>query len=182
MKLKELTTINQLADFLSGAQAVAFTVADNKDACYRWIQGELAKFSYMKLSKSDKGIVIQYLMKISGYSRQQITRLIKQYKMHGRLQRRQRTVAGFKTKYTEHDIGLLAEMDKRHETPCGHVIKKLCERAYRSMVTLRKGQAGRYTRTIQNGDQSELSHFLCSRFSNSRLDADYNDSLRALGS
>ncbi|MBL4681904.1 MAG: transposase family protein [Pseudomonadales bacterium] len=129
MKLKELTTINQLADFLSGAQSVAFTVVDNKDACYRWIQGELAKFSYMTLSKSDKGVVIQYLMKISGYSRQQITRLIKQYKTRGRLRRRQRTVAGFKTKYTEQDIGLLAEMDKRHETPCGQVIKKLCERA-----------------------------------------------------
>ena len=26
---------------------------------------------------------------------------------------------------------LLAKMDEQHETPCGHAVKKLCERAYR---------------------------------------------------
>jgi len=129
VKLNDLCTISQLADFLSGAQAVAFTVADNKDACYRWIQGELVKFSYRTLPKQDKGIVIQYLMTISGYSRQQLTRLIKQYTSTGRLRRRQRTVAGFKTKYSRQDILLLAAMDERHETPCGQAMKKLCERA-----------------------------------------------------
>lgn len=131
MKLKDLCTISQLADFLTGIQAVAFTVADSKDACYQWIQGELVKFSYLTLSKHDKGILIQYLMTVSGYSRQQLTRLIKQYKTTGRLHRRQRTVAGFKTKYSERDILLLAAMDERHETPCGQAIKKLCERAHK---------------------------------------------------
>jgi len=129
MKLKDLCTIDQLEDFLTGAQAVAFTVADSKDARYQWIQRELVKFSYRNLSKHDKGILIQYLLTISGYSRQQLTRLIKQYQTTGRLQRRQRTVAGFKTKYSTRDIVLLAAMDERHETPCGQAIKKLCERA-----------------------------------------------------
>jgi hypothetical protein len=75
-------------------------------------------------------VVIRYLMKISGYSRQQLTRLIAQYCKTGRLRRRQRTVGGFKLKYTEQDIRLLAAMDQRHDTPCGTAIKKLCERAY----------------------------------------------------
>ena len=129
MKLKDLCSISQLADFLSGTQIVAFTVADSRDACYQWIQGELVKFSYLTLSKHDKGVVIQYLMAVSGYSRQQLTRLIKQYKSTGRLVRRQRTVKGFKTKYSAQDVLLLATMDERHDTPCGQVIKKLCERA-----------------------------------------------------
>jgi hypothetical protein len=68
-------------------------------------------------------------VKISGYSRQQLTRLIAQYRKTGRLQRRQRTVAGFKPRYTELDIRLLAAMDERHGTPCGPAVKKLCERA-----------------------------------------------------
>jgi hypothetical protein len=68
-------------------------------------------------------------MKISGYSRQQLTRLIAQYRKTGRIRRRQRTVSGFKQKYTEQDIRLLAAMDERHDTPCGTAIKKLCERA-----------------------------------------------------
>jgi len=129
MKLEDLTTIDQLVDFLSGTQAVAFSVISDKDACYRWIQGELAKFRYLGLSRQGKGVVIRYLVKISGYSRQQLTRLIAQYRKTGRLQRRQRTVAGFKPRYTELDIRLLAAMDERHGTPCGPAVKKLCERA-----------------------------------------------------
>jgi transposase InsO family protein len=129
MKLEDLTTIDQLEDFLSGTQVVAFSVISDKDTCYRWIQGELVKFRYLRLSRRGKGVVIRYLMKISGYSRQQLTRLIAQYRKTGRLQRRQRTVSGFKQKYTEQDIRLLAAMDERHGTPCGPAVKKLCERA-----------------------------------------------------
>ena len=129
MKLNDLCTISQLADFLAGTQAVAFTVADSKDARYQWIQGTLVKFSYLSLPKHDKGILVRYLMAVSGYSRQQLTRLIKQYKNTGRLRYRQRTTSGFKTKYSEKDILLLATMDERHETPCGQATKKLCERA-----------------------------------------------------
>lgn len=129
MKLEDVTTIDQLVDFLSGTQAVAFSVISDKDACYRWLQGELVKFRYLTLSRRGKGVVIRYLMKISGYSRQQLTRLITQYRKTGRLRRRQRTVSGFTAKYTEQDIRLLAAMDKRHDTPCGPAIKKLCERA-----------------------------------------------------
>ena len=130
MKLEDLATIDQLSEFLSGTQAVAFSIIQDKDACYRWIQGTLHKFQYRKLGKRDKGILIRYLMKISGYSRQQITRLITQYRKTGKCKRRQRTMAGFARKYTHRDIRLLAAMDERHDTPCGPAVKKLCERAF----------------------------------------------------
>lgn len=129
MKLEEVTTVDQLTDFLLGTQAVAFSVLSGKDVCYRWIQGELVKFQYLRRSRQDKGVVIRYLMKVSGYSRQQITRLIQQYSKTGTLRRRQRTVAGFAQRYTLEDIRLLAAMDERHDTPCGPAVKKLCERA-----------------------------------------------------
>ena len=80
MKLEDLTTISQLSDLLSGTQAVAFVVISNKDDCYRWIQSTLVKFRYLTLPRPDKGVIIRYLMKISGYSRQQLTRLIAQYR------------------------------------------------------------------------------------------------------
>ena len=129
MKLEDVTTVDQLTDFLSGTQAVAFSVLSDKDAGYRWIQGELVKFRYLTLSRQDKGVVIRYLVKVSGYSRQQLTRLIRQYRQSGVLKRRQRTVAGFARRYNAQDIGLLAAMDERHDTPCGPAVKKLCERA-----------------------------------------------------
>lgn len=130
MKLQDLKTIDQLREFLCGTQAVAFSVISNKDECYRWIQGELARFRYLARPRDDKGVILRYLGKVSGYSRQQLTRLVAQYRKTGRLQRAQRTVAGFKVKYTQNDIRLLATMDSLHETPCGPRVKKLCERAY----------------------------------------------------
>ena len=100
MKLEDVTTVAQLTDFLSGTQAFAFSVLSDKDAGYRWIQGELVKFQYLTLSRQDKGVVIRYLVKVSGYSRQQLTRLIRQYRKTGALKRRQRTVQGFVRRYT----------------------------------------------------------------------------------
>ena len=89
MKLKDLNRLYHRAEFLKGTQAVLFTVADSKDSCSRWKRGELVKFSYLTLSKHDKGVVIHYLMTVTGYSRQQLTRLIKQYRITGRLRRQQ---------------------------------------------------------------------------------------------
>jgi transposase InsO family protein len=130
MTLDELKTIPQLRDFLAGTQPVAFSVSGDKDACYRWIQRELARFHYLRLCRADKGVVMRYLVRVSGYSRQQLTRLVAQYRDTGHLQRAQRTTAGFTRRYTDQDIRLLAAMDGRHETPCGPAVKKLCERAY----------------------------------------------------
>jgi len=130
MKLEDLLTVEQLDDFLSGTQTVVFSVLSDKDERYKWVQKELIKFRYLTLPRPFKGIVILYLMKVSGYSRPQLTRLIKQYREKGKLQRCQRTSSGFKKKYTDQDVRLLAEMDERHDTICGHAIKKLCERAY----------------------------------------------------
>ena len=87
MKLEELVSISQLSAFLSGTQAVAFSVLSDKDTCYRWVQTELVKFHYLNLSKQDRGVVMQYLMKVAGYSRQQITRLISQYRKTGSMKK-----------------------------------------------------------------------------------------------
>ena len=90
MKLSDSRSIDQLRDFFDGTQAAAFAVVTNKDERYRWMQQTLIKFRYRRLSKADKGIVIRYLMKVSGYSRQQVTRLIGQYIQFGQLRRRYR--------------------------------------------------------------------------------------------
>ncbi|AWP23981.1 hypothetical protein C4901_12125 [Acidiferrobacter sp. SPIII_3] len=113
MNLDNLTSIDQLADFLSGTQTVAFSVLSSPAARYEWVQKTLVRFRYPTLSRADQGVVIRVLVKVSGYSRQQITRLIAQYRTSGAVRRRQRTVAGFTPKYSPADIGLLAAMDER---------------------------------------------------------------------
>jgi len=128
MNIQALKTVEQLEDFLAGTQPVTFSVLSTKDEGYQWIQGILITFEYLTLTKPHKGIVIRYLLKMSGYSRQQLTRLIHHYRQTGRVLRRHRTMQGF-GRYTVEDIRLLAAMDERHDTPSGPAIKKLCERA-----------------------------------------------------
>ena len=129
MNANALTTLAHLEEFLAGTHPVTFSVLRTKDECYQWLQAILVKFEYLTLSKLHKGVVLRYLEKVSGYSRQQLTRLIQQYRQTGRVTRRQRTVQGFARRYTPEDIRLLAVMDERHDTPSGPAMKKLCERA-----------------------------------------------------
>jgi hypothetical protein len=106
MNINNLITIEQLEQFLTGSQAVVFLVTSSKDECYRGIQRTLVKFRYPSLSKRSKGVVVRFLIKITGYSRQQITRLVKQYRDTGKIERQQRTYQGFERLYTAEDIWL----------------------------------------------------------------------------
>jgi len=131
MNLNELKNTQELQTFLEGTQAVAFSLPGNKSSRYRFIHSVLKQFHYGALKKPQKSIVIQFLLQVTGYSRQQLTRLIGQYKRSGVVQvRRSSKPAGFKRLYTTQDISLLAQMDERYGTPSGAVVKKLCERAF----------------------------------------------------
>lgn len=55
MKLEDITTVAQLTEFLTGTQSGAFTMLSDKDACYRWLQGELVKFRFLGLSMDQDG-------------------------------------------------------------------------------------------------------------------------------
>lgn len=130
MKIENLNTIDALKEFLQGSQLVAFSVLGNKTERYHFIRKTLVKFSYMTLSKKDKGIVRLYLLKMTEYSRQQLTRLIKKFTQTGNINWTPSRRNGFAKKYTDNDILLLAKTDELHDTPCGHAVKKLCERAH----------------------------------------------------
>jgi hypothetical protein len=95
-----------------------------------FVEKLLKRFAYSRLKRREKGIVIQFLIKVSGYSRQQLTRMIQRYVKFGEVKRQQKTMNGFKRFYTGKDTHLLAQLDQRHDTPNGLMLKKLCERAY----------------------------------------------------
>jgi transposase InsO family protein len=69
-------------------------------------------------------------LKLSGYSRQQLTRLIEQYRTRHWIGERRKPRYCFPKHYTREDILALAEMDECHQTLSGPATKKLCERAY----------------------------------------------------
>ena len=129
MNDSHIQTLEQVRQFLGGVAVMEITIPSKTEG-YRWIQGTLVRFRYLTLGKADRGLIRRYLQQISGYSRAQIARLIKQYRKTGRIQRRQRTAKGFTSKYTREDIRLLARLDELHGTLSGPATKKLCERAW----------------------------------------------------
>ena len=130
MNEKDLKTVEQVQQFLVGTQLIAFQILDDNASRYKWIQSTLIRFNYDRLKRQEKGILIRYMAKISGYSRRQLTRLIQQQRRVGRLVRRQRTSNGFARRYSNADIQLIATLDSLHDQPNGKALKKLCERAY----------------------------------------------------
>jgi hypothetical protein len=130
MDERKIKTIEDITLFLAGADSVELQIQGSKDDIYAWVERTLGRFRYSILSKKDKGVVLSYLILLSGYSRQQVTRFISQYRKTGYVRRSQRTVNGFKRKYTREDIMLLAEVDRLVDSTSGTTVKVYCQRAY----------------------------------------------------
>ena len=62
MNLDNLTSIGQLAEFLSSTQTVAFSVLSSPAARYEWVKKTLVRFRYRTLARRDQGVVIRALM------------------------------------------------------------------------------------------------------------------------
>ncbi|MFQ3245800.1 MAG: transposase InsO family protein [Arenicella sp.] len=132
MNLNTLKNTQELQTFLDSSEAVAFSLPKDKSSRYKFVQSILKQFHYRALKKSQKGVVITFLIQVTGYSHPQLMRLVRQYRESGVVRLRKPSApTGFRHRYTTQDITLLAQMDERYHTPSGAVIKKYCERAYR---------------------------------------------------
>jgi hypothetical protein len=123
MNIENLTTVESLDQFLQGNQAIAFSVLGDKTERYQFTQKILVKFTYQTCSKNDKGLIRRFLMKMTGYSRQQVTRLIGQHRRKGRIEWQPSGDNGFSRRYSNEDVRLLALMDEQHETPVDRPLK-----------------------------------------------------------
>jgi len=130
MNDNDIKTLPQVRAFLDGTRAVEFSVNTQSDR-YDFVRRTLFRLAYHTLSKSDKGLVLSFLVHVSGYSRIQVKRLAKAWQKYGQLRPGTSAGNGFSRKYTDADRRLLAELDELHETLSGQATKKLCERAWR---------------------------------------------------
>jgi transposase InsO family protein len=126
-----LQTLAQVQAFVSGNEPISFTLEDRHTA-YGWMAATLKQFGYVHCKRADKGVLRQYLRKVTGRSRAQVARCIKQFtKDGGQIKDRRRAPAvPFVRRYTTEDIRLLADMDALHGTLSGTTTRKLCERAF----------------------------------------------------
>lgn len=132
MKLhsQHLQTLDEVRQFLAGAETLSFQPPPRNEA-YRWIEEALRQLHYLRLGKADKGLVRDYLIKVCGFSRAQVTRLIRQFRDTGKLRdHRGKPANAFARHYQPEDVALLAEVDALHGTLSGPATRKLCERAF----------------------------------------------------
>ena len=130
MNESRLTTVAQLRAFLEGTLEVEFSPLKSDSQRYTFIGTLLKRFGYPGLGRADKGVVLRYLQRTSGYSRQQLTRLVRQAADGAPLAKRYRAPAHpFVRKFSPADVALLAETDALHGTLSGPATKYLMQRA-----------------------------------------------------
>jgi len=124
----QLHTLDQLRAFLNGTAAVGFSVRAKER--YDFIARIVHRFGYARLRRADKGVVLRFLRRVSGYSRAQLTRLVgRGRKAAPLLKQYPAQRIGFTRTYTDADVLLLAHTDTLHGTLSGPATKKLMERA-----------------------------------------------------
>lgn len=129
MNDEQFLTLTQLQAFLDGTMAVEFAVLASDR--YGFIARTVCRFRYQRLKRLEKAVVLRFLERVSGYSRQQLTRLVKRGTERGPLRTRYRgSRTSFSRIYTRADVLLLAQTDSLHGTLSGLATKKLMERAW----------------------------------------------------
>jgi DNA-binding transcriptional ArsR family regulator len=90
--------MSQIKGFLTESEGIEFNRKYRKEA-YCWIEETLKRFQYIILSKKEKGLIRRYLMKITGYSKSQLARHIKQYRNAGQVKIKEYDRHKFQKKY-----------------------------------------------------------------------------------
>ena len=123
----QLQRVEQVKKFLEGSKTLEFRGLSAEEK-YKWTETVLVRFSYLRLKKAEKGVIRQYIQKITGYSRAQVSRLIAEYKRIGWLKKTEYRRHRFPRKYTPSEVQLLARTEELHGWLSGPATKKIMER------------------------------------------------------
>ena len=120
MNEAQVRTLEQVRQVLAGTQALEFAGAQDDQGRYAWIESVLRRFDYRHLARAQRGPVLAYLQRLSGYSRAQLTRLVSRWAAGKRLAKQYRAPEhAFARRYTDADVALLAEVDRAMNTLSG---------------------------------------------------------------
>lgn len=127
---ENLVTLERLEAFTRATHGINFVGASRKEK-YPWIEQLLTRFFYFTLRKRDKATVKKYIMRVTGYSDAQVTRLIRKKKLVKHILVAPRSARQtFPTVYTTSDVARLVQTDSAHGRLSGKATKHLFVRAY----------------------------------------------------
>src|SRR5271169_6599594 len=94
------------------------------------LRGTLVRHHYASLDRNGKGLLRCYLGRMTGLSRAQVTRLIRQQQLTGRVRAAAYQRNQFARRYTSTDLDLLAYVDKAHGNLSGPATKRILNREF----------------------------------------------------
>ncbi|MYA40979.1 MAG: hypothetical protein F4Z31_04420 [Gemmatimonadetes bacterium] len=120
LRTERIRTLDQIRAFLEGSEAADFEPADRTSAS-AFVRRTLVRFEYHGLHRPDKSLVKRYLEQVTGISRVQVTRLVRQHRRTGNIRdhRGKAPANAFPRRYTPQDAALLAEVDETFGQPSG---------------------------------------------------------------
>ena len=131
MNEAKLETIEQIQEFLTGTAAVSFSVAHDETALHNFVATVIRRFGYFSRRKGQRSVLLAYLRRLTGYSRQHLSRLLAQYRgTHSLKPLARASRTSFTRHYGPADVALLAETDRLHDTLSGPATKVLLRRAF----------------------------------------------------
>ena len=129
MKNAERQSLEQIRAFLEAGHEVEFEAKDRNEI-YTWMTATLCQQQYWKQAREVKGLLRSYIVRMTGLSRAQVTRLIARYRQDGAVKQRSYRRNRFASRYTAADIELLASVDEAHETLSGPATQKILYRQF----------------------------------------------------
>jgi hypothetical protein len=125
----ERLSLEQIRSFLEASEEIEFEAA-NREEVYQWITQTLCQQEYRKQNRRVKGMLRRYIIKMTGLSRAQVTRLIGRYREAGSVGERHYRRNRFASRYTSADIELLASVDEAHDNLSGPATQKILYREF----------------------------------------------------
>ena len=131
MNEAKLETIEQIQDFLMGTADVTFSIPADEPARRALVASVLKRFSYFRRRKAHRSVLLAYRRRMTGYSRQHLSRLLVQFRdTHSLVPLPQASRTSFARHYGPAEVALLAETDSLHDTLSGPATKVLLQRAF----------------------------------------------------
>ena len=125
----EKLNLDQIRALLKATVELRFA-GHSRQEVYGWIEATLNEHGYRKQSREAKGVLREYISKITGLSRAQVTRLISRHAPCGEVKETIYRRHRFASTYTRADVELLAAVDEAHDTLNGAATKKVMEREF----------------------------------------------------
>jgi len=125
-----LIQVTQLQEFLKASQKVVVSLeASSLEEKYAFITKTIKQFSYEKLSKKEKRIVLTYLKKVTGYKKERLYQLVSRAE-NGTLKKAFYVRSNPTKIYVTKDIKLLEKTDELHLRLSEDATKEILRREF----------------------------------------------------